>query len=296
MSRKLTATRRGFLGALAGAASLTGPAWITDAFASAMPDEEQRELFGAYRRAQQSGRPLLVLVIPEDSSLRWERGRLLGALINYGGDDVLAGLATVAMACASTKTLAALGPKVNGEPWMVLVGTDTVPATVRTADVSLETNVTPREDDWEGADELEARLQNARVAISQLLLSDAGALEARAAQGAIAHPEETRALEAALISGIPSVELAAAAPARMAIAIRDASGRRQAALATILADAGRAEYRDQKVTGSHWANSHGCGTTIEDVEQNWAVGCGMGRVPQKATRFLYFFDPSEGRW
>ncbi len=43
--------------------------------------------------------------------------------------------------------------------------------------------------------------------------------------------------------------------------------------------------------GTHWANASGCGTQIEGVEQNYAIGCGMGHVPEKSRRFLYFFTP-----
>ena len=47
--------------------------------------------------------------------------------------------------------------------------------------------------------------------------------------------------------------------------------------------------------GSHWANASGCGpATVEnmkdDSDEIVAVGCGMGHVPAKSSRFLYFFS------
>lgn len=50
--------------------------------------------------------------------------------------------------------------------------------------------------------------------------------------------------------------------------------------------------RDQPPPGSHWAHASGCGpATVENMkdEEAMAVGCGMGHVPSKSSRFLYFF-------
>lgn len=48
-------------------------------------------------------------------------------------------------------------------------------------------------------------------------------------------------------------------------------------------------YRAHRVPGSHWANTEGCGTTIEEVPVTGGIGCGMGHVPEQAHRFLFFF-------
>jgi len=289
MSSELSATRRSLLKALVGTTALAGPAWITAAYASIRPKEEVVDLFDAYRRAKLSGRPLLVLIIPENNDQRWDRGRLLGALINHGGDDVLAALATVSLACASTATLAKLGPKVTDSVWMALVSTDAVPATVTTATVDVDVAVEPDPSDWAGAGLLDAQLLHAREAVLDLLLGQVGALESRVAQGRAAQSLAHAQLEQALIAGLPSVAQAGAAPARTAMAIRDAQGGRRSNLTMILADAGRAEHRDQRVSGSQWANGHGCGVSVEGVESG-VMGCGMGRVPAKAVRFLYWFE------
>jgi hypothetical protein len=52
----------------------------------------------------------------------------------------------------------------------------------------------------------------------------------------------------------------------------------------------RARLKDRAPSGTHWANSSGCGTRIEGVSDNVAFGCGMGHVPAKSRRFLYFFS------
>ena len=67
----------------------------------------------------------------------------------------------------------------------------------------------------------------------------------------------------------------------------------RAKLIAALAAAVRAEVVSKKVAGSHWGLSGGCGTQIEDAEpadgERFAMACGMGHVPAKSARFLYFF-------
>jgi hypothetical protein len=60
--------------------------------------------------------------------------------------------------------------------------------------------------------------------------------------------------------------------------------------AQIAADAKRvrATLVDKPVVGSKWARTHGCGTDVEG-QPPMIVGCGMGHVPDKSSRFLYFF-------
>jgi hypothetical protein len=52
--------------------------------------------------------------------------------------------------------------------------------------------------------------------------------------------------------------------------------------------------REQPPSGSHWANASGCGpATVEnmkdDSDEIVGYGCGMGHIPAKSSRFLYFF-------
>ena len=49
----------------------------------------------------------------------------------------------------------------------------------------------------------------------------------------------------------------------------------------------------EPVAGSLWGNATGCGTLIEGVERNAMYACGMGHVPSRSRRFLYFFDPDD---
>jgi len=52
--------------------------------------------------------------------------------------------------------------------------------------------------------------------------------------------------------------------------------------------------REQPPAGSHWANASACGpATVENMKEDSdeivGYGCGMGHIPQKSSRFLYFF-------
>jgi hypothetical protein len=52
--------------------------------------------------------------------------------------------------------------------------------------------------------------------------------------------------------------------------------------------------REQPPTGSHWANASGCGPASvenmkDDSDEIVSIGCGMGHIPAKSSRFLYFF-------
>ncbi|EYF01476.1 hypothetical protein [Chondromyces apiculatus] len=52
----------------------------------------------------------------------------------------------------------------------------------------------------------------------------------------------------------------------------------------------RARMVRQPPSGARWARASGCGTTIEGEENRGPrVACGMGHVPEKSGRFLYFF-------
>jgi len=55
--------------------------------------------------------------------------------------------------------------------------------------------------------------------------------------------------------------------------------------------------REQPPSGSHWANHSGCGpATVENMKDDnddvVGYGCGMGHIPSKSSRFLYFFAKS----
>jgi hypothetical protein len=52
----------------------------------------------------------------------------------------------------------------------------------------------------------------------------------------------------------------------------------------------RERLKDGPPLGARWAHGAGCGVTVEGDDNRVAFGCGMGHVPVKSRRFLYFFS------
>jgi len=275
-------SRRSFLRAsivLSGAAAITGgPAWLRRAFAAGRacgPDDtaDLGVVSAAYRRAQRAGRPLLCLVVPEDDGAKWTRGSAFGELLNHGSDEDLAPLALCEVVCARMAPLRRLVPAAGrGEPLMVLVDTSAVPAAGLRLDAAL-----PK-------DEPDARYR---------LMADG---EPRSYKDAMA--EAQRREEEVIrrrIGTLARLVREAVAPDGRALGeraaqLRGARGERRRELVASLAGEARARLCKERIPGSRWARQSGCGTDIEGEQDNLVVGCGMGHVPEKSQRFLYFFS------
>ena len=117
--------RHALFGLSAATAALAWPSMITQAFAQTSeraPADAFSSLEQAWREAQTHGRPMLVLVIPNDPTLNWERGRAFGALINHGSDTAMQSLGLAQLACARMSDMRRLFPNTpSGEPLMFLV-------------------------------------------------------------------------------------------------------------------------------------------------------------------------------
>lgn len=250
--------RRYFLGATAaGLAATAWPAFIREAFGDGAacdvdgkpkgPSEQVAQVSAAFRRAQQAKRALLVFVIPAADGAKWERGHAFGELLNFGADKDLAPLSDAEVVCATMADLKKVVPGAgDGEPLMIVVKTDKVPATVQQLDVALPAYDGSRNmGNWDEREKADDQVVAQRIsALGDLLRKglggDARKIEARAA-----------GVRARLVKKPPS--------------------------------------------GAHWAHSSGCGTKVEGVEDNMVVGCGMGHVPVKSQRFLYFFSVQDRR-
>ncbi|HEX2574575.1 MAG TPA: hypothetical protein VH877_33825 [Polyangia bacterium] len=325
--------RRQFLGSAAAAAVIaTWPGWLRRAFAGTSPIEEEAAalavLSEGYRRAQRAGKPLLVLVIPADGGQKYDRGRAFGEYLNHGSAEQLAPLALCEVACAEMAKLRRLAPAVGeGEPLMVLIETDRVPARVQRLDATLGED---REGDWRVVDDdpadpppkkketeeerwqrrYEARQRRADAAIARRIERIA-ALVREAVQPDLARLEERAARVRAHVQSVGSgvvtarfeqdlasgAEVSRAAveeaPALVALAAARAQGARREALLGLLAHVVEARLRRVPPSGSRWAVSAGCGTRIEGETQQVMVACGMGHVPEKSRRFLYFFAKND---
>jgi hypothetical protein len=238
--------RRQFVGAAsAGLAAALWPSMVREAFAQeegcdGSPLARVALVAAAFRRARASGRPLLIFVVPAEDGAKWRRGEVFGELINHGSDRDLAPLAGAEVVCATMEDLRRLVPNVGtGEPLMVLVRPDKVPATARQLDVELAPPA-----DWDGSWEEHQRKEDE---VSDKHIAAMGDLLRRSL-------------------GDP--------------------GKRAATLAAEV----RARLKDKPPPGTKWAHSAGCGVDIEGERDQMMVSCGMGSVPKKAQRFLYFFS------
>lgn len=244
--------RRMLQAASVGVAAALWPSWLRDAFADGAACDTPgggalarvAALAAAYRGAREAGKPLLVFVIPEADMEKWARGRVFGELLNHGSDVQLAPLARVEVACATMADLKKLVPTAGaGEPLMVLVSTDRVPAAVRQLDAELPQYPSAfrydEHETWEQREKKEDAISDQRIAV-------------------------------------------------MAGLLRNALGADDAHAATLAKEV-RQRLTVKPPRGVKWAKSYGCGTDIEGEADQFGVACGMGHVPKKSQRFLYFF-------
>jgi len=297
--------RRVFLRAASAgvAVAASWPSWLRSAFAQSRSEgpevpaditDRLGALSDGFRRAHRAGKPLLVLVIPADEQLKWQRGTAFGELVNHGGDVVMQNLALAEVVCApmdAVRTLVPQAPTKPADPLMVLIETDALPAQVQLLHADLAV-------DPEGArdaedDEIDARIATLSGLIQRALLPNAEALERRAAQvrqslGAARLEEIDRALKA----GSLTREQADRGSAHVLSAAR-ARRKAGAAWQRIVAEGASARIQHRRIPGSHWARSGGCGTEIEDwsADDGRMYGCGMGHVSPRSARFLTFFAP-----
>jgi hypothetical protein len=279
--------RRGFVKLGATAAVLGGvPAFIERAFAQDRCADDTAaiaEVASGYRRARATGRPLLVLVVPEQEDIAAdERAHAFGELLNHGGDEALAMLSlaeVVAARLAHVRRVAPSAPAPSEEgPVLVLIETDRLPARVsaHTAPIPSLSTAWVDGDTWETkARRDEQRIDERIAALTDLvrnaLVPDAAAIGRRVAQS----------------EAIPSLAERPAVQYQRAMA---ASGERRTQMLHELAERARDRIVEERVPGSRWARSGGCGMVIEGEDVQAMMACGMGHVPERSMRFLYFYQ------
>lgn len=303
--------RRNFLKwGLTGTAAVTLPAWMASCYQSGGKraawteiEGEQGPVLTAWRAAREAGKPLLVLTIPSDDTLRWQWGQAWGEALNHGPEELLADLALCEVICAEIsevrKSLPGLRdlPGARGlEPAGLLIETDLGLSVPITTEI-----VTIEEPGW-GDEEQTARYEEAVRARIQLLgdglravlLPDKPTLRYRARLAAAAH-EQTHgvSLPSDWFDGQPIdttfSKRAAQVPAVARLAAE--SHPQREAVIELLAGLAIARLRLEAPAGARWATSTGCGIEVEDCDGSGSPGvaCGMGFTPEISSRFLYFF-------
>lgn len=256
--------RRAFLGGAA-AGLLAAPGFIARAFAAGRCEPAGkllglRALSAQWRHARETHRPLLAIIIPTGTTARRQRGAAWGELLNGGTDHQLAPLAGVEVVCAKLEDLRLLVPAVGaGDPLCVLLDPASQPVTVRRASVPAGVDLYP----WQVANE-QLRAAEPRRERDRFMGRDVGGAMDRVVDARIA---VMAGVVASLVGGAPADVTRAAADVRARIV-------------------------KPPVPGARWALSGGCGISYETPEPSddaYGVACGMGHVPAKSMRFLFFF-------
>lgn len=300
------------LAGVAGAAAL--PGWLASAFGGqgqggdAAPDAATR-LGRAFDEARRRGRPLLVLLVPEDGIQRAHAGMAWGQLLTHGSDELLADLALCDIVCADAAGLrAALRGRATlpDDPGQaVLVETDGRDASAIAA-----------ADAWEGFsgelrfDALEeydatytawvrARIGRLESELHKVLLPDWPAYERRmeACARALGIDPARLTREGLESTGMDFERAAVEAPAILRWDSCRRRWRRRQEGTEALSHAASKRLRIDAPEGSRWMQDHGCATEPEVEEPcppgedcvRSMVACGMGHVPAIGARFLELF-------
>lgn len=137
----------------------------------------------AFRTAAETGRPLVVFVIPDDDGEKWNRGTALGTFLNHGPDAALARLGGCELAVASFSDLQTLVPSAKDRTAIAyVVDASKIPASAVALIGTLEAEDYSR--DWDGRGERDELLNKKWNATLGRLVTDAlpAPADARAAR------------------------------------------------------------------------------------------------------------------
>lgn len=297
--------RREFVRRSSAAAGLAlVPDWVARGFALhqdpvAKEPSRRDQLRTARDRAVAQGKPLLVLVVPADRDERYLRGRQLGALLNHGSHDVLSDLAMCQPACATVALVRAeLGAEgIDGEPMLLVAepprAVDGPRVSWHVQAIAPELKIPPAFELGRDVDKI-YRDNNTvlAAALHDAVARDRAMLAERAdRERATLTEDEHRVLtrwftttdepppDELLVRAAAVVLMAAEAPRRRGDRAR---------LLKHLIEASRRAFIEQRLPGSRWAHSSGCGTVVEGQGALGVMGpCGTGLVPPVCQRFLY---------
>jgi hypothetical protein len=277
--------RRTFLMAAATAMAI-GPSWLRRAFADASLGGRRTmrgALAAARERARVSGKPILVLVIPANPEEVDRRGVVLGGWLDGGVEEELVPLALCEVVCATMAEVGEVGSR-GEEPLLVLLdGNKTV---------SLRAKLPA--DDYANDDRQRAII-NGRVATlagwTRREVMGPKILPERAKMlWEVLPKEELAPIEKKLARG----ELPSLAETDRAAALVAMAAGKDPRLQKQLADSVAARWEAGPPKGSHWAHYANCAEEVEaegmqDLPETHSVGCGMGSIPPRSQRFLYFW-------
>ena len=288
--------RRQFIQGLGlSAAALSLPGWMQacspprvdkKAPAAKPSDGPPTSAHEALERARGLGRPLLVIVVPDDLSLRGERSSLWGSYLNHVDDEGIVDLALCEVWCARpTEIHDEIAPRlvVGADVQAVLVESDgRPPQLVR---VPLPRGSPFPTDSYENA--VRERIGRLRDGLRAVIAPDSLTLDRRV-------EENRRSLAEELLLDdhtIPSQELAVRAPAWVRWRAGHGTAMERAEWTRLLHEQVAARLQRAPPPPARWARSGGCGGLMIEGEPNHrpGVACGMAMVPAISSRFLVFY-------
>lgn len=296
MNPRASLSRRSLLAGGVAAAAL--PAFLQRAFAcpplALTPDVDADcpaaaadidVVTAAYRAAVAVGKPVLVILVPDDAGRKYDRGHLWGEVLNHAAPSTWEALACCEVVCGSTGAVRQLcNVAVDDADLFAFVETRAVPAVARTVvanvpayESRLGRGFDSSQGSWEDAVKRERAVSEQRIAIVGALIeatvfgapalgSTSRPLLAQRVADARGHDDNDDARAAALIAAGQGARAVTAAQARLQL---------------------------KPVRGSKWASSGGCGVRVEGEDDNVGIACGMGHTPELSRRFLYWFKKGE---
>ncbi len=308
--------RRTFLGSVfATAGFAAAPDWLARAMAPQDPAVPDRvpHLRAAAKRAQANGKPLLVIVVPEDRQNEGvARSQWLGAWLSHGGASALHAVALAEIAVANVAEVKQVtGAVVAGEPHFALfdvarLGERDAPPpkpTLVKCELAPIWSFHRREVD---PAEVEAAKGKVRAGLDKITaalmdgLNRHGATVATVAKASMAKLDDAQKERLARWLATER-DADAALLTRMTAEVRRAAAefddaKRGRVLDSLTAAIEKVVVK-QRVPGSRWELAGGCGgpdyedPTEEEKKNGLLIGCGMGSVPPLCERFLDFWAP-----
>lgn len=278
-------TRRHLLTSSLAAAGLAS-GWVSRAFSAGGQDPAATDLKVAQAIAKRRGKPLLIIVIPEEPGDRHRWGSAWGSVLNHGSDPVRSTLALCDLVCASMTAIReafgealerAKSPLPADVPIALVLETDILGSRAVAVPAEIQD---PARDPYGQSALAKSRMEALGTALQGAILPEENSLRARAGQ-----EESARAVD---IDPLTNADQARLAPAA---ALYTGATLGEGELLVVQARVAQAFQKrmEERIPGAEWGRSTGCGTRIEGREQQVMVACGMGHTPLLSQRFLSFY-------
>jgi hypothetical protein len=270
----------------------------------------------ALARARALGKPLLVLVVPEERGQAWwDRAKAFGELLQHASREALLDLALCEVLCATRSDLARHVPAAAGlaDAPLALVDVD---GTLTAARDDLPPGPErPRGRMLAGEVRAEytaavlARVAEVELRIRELVAPDADALARREVTAARSLDPAVLERIAVAYAGGPALDPREADDGAAVVRslLRPGVEEREhvAELRASLIAGTTWRLREGPPLGARWQSTLGCGSHIEDLpdghpaaleggrSRGSGFGCGMAHVPEASRRFLSFWGDTK---